>query len=77
MTKAEMQEIIDRQQEELNRQRERIKNQNEAAKKKWETVSCRLPKGTKERIEKHGLTTNGLINTLILSELDRLDKICS
>ena len=74
MTKAEMQEIINRQQEEINRQRERIRNQNEAAKKKWETVSCRLPKGTKERMEKHGLTANGLINALVLAELDRLDK---
>lgn len=42
--------------------------------RKWEYVSFRLPKGTKKRIKNHGLSINGLINILVLAELDRLDE---
>ena len=54
------------------KRRERVKRQNEAAKNKWETVSCRLPKGTKARIEKAGETVNGLINRLVLEYLEEI-----
>lgn len=75
MSKAEMAEKLKEQQEEIDKYRNRVKSQNESAKERWQTVSCRLPIGTKERIEKHGLSINGLINKLVLAELDRLDHI--
>lgn len=53
--------------------RERAKKQNEAAKNNWDCISCRLPKGTKERIQAQGLTINGFINELVLAELERLE----
>lgn len=40
----------------------------------WESVSCRIPKGTKERIKKNGFTVNGIINKLLIEELDRLEN---
>lgn len=58
----------------LEKYKKRVKAQNEAAKENWDTVSCRLPKGTKDRIKALGLTVNGLINDLILSELKRLER---
>ena len=54
-------------------QKRKIKIQNENAKKNWDSVSCRLPKGTVQRVKNHGLTVNGLINRLVLQELERLD----
>lgn len=54
--------------------RQRAKRQNEKAKENWDTVSCRLPKGTKGRIVKLGLTTNGLINAAVLAYLDDLER---
>lgn len=74
MTKAELVEQLKLQQEKIDRQAQRVKRQNEKAKDNWDTVSCRLPKGTKERIKALGLTTNGLINELVLRELDILEK---
>lgn len=58
----------------LNRYKARVKAQNEAAKEKWDSVSCRLPKGAKERITKLGLTVNGYINELVLADLERLES---
>ena len=58
----------------LEKYKKRVKAQNEAAKKNWDTVSCRLPKGTKDRIKALGLTVNGLINDLVLAELERLEN---
>lgn len=58
----------------LEKYKKRVKYQNEAAKKNWDTVSCRLPKGTKDRIKALGLTVNGLINDLMISELERLER---
>lgn len=55
------------------RARQRAKRQNEKAKENWDAVSCRLPKGTKDRIIKLGLTTNGVINTAVLAYLDALE----
>ena len=70
MNKAEIQYL----QEKENARKERVKRQNEQAKKAWETVSCRLPIGTKKRIENQGFSINGLINKLILAELDKLEN---
>lgn len=75
MTKAEMEQKLKEQQEIIDSQKKRVKDQNEKAKENWDTVSCRLPKGTKDRITAQGLTVNGLINTLVLAELDRLEKV--
>lgn len=58
----------------LEKYKKRVKAQNEAAKKNWDTVSCRLPKGTKDRIKALGFTVNGFINDLILAELERLEN---
>ena len=55
----------------LEKYKKRVKAQNEAAKKNWDTVSCRLPKGTKDRIKALGLTVNGVINDSVLSFLER------
>lgn len=75
MTKAEMEQKLKEQQEIIDSQKKRVKSQNEKAKENWDTVSCRLPKGTKDRIIAQGLTINGLINTLVLAELDKLEKV--
>lgn len=53
--------------------RERARKQNEAAKNNWDCITCRLPKGTKERIQAQGLTINGFVNELVLAELKRLE----
>ena len=61
----------------LEKYKKRVKAQNEAAKENWDMVSCRLPKGTKDRIKALGLTVNGLINDLVLAELERLENVKS
>ena len=53
--------------------RERARKQNEAAKNNWDCITCRLPKGTKERIKAQDLTINGFVNQLVLAELERLE----
>ena len=53
--------------------RERARKQNEAAKNNWDCITCRLPKGTKKRIQAQGLTINGFVNQLVLAELERLE----
>lgn len=53
------------------KEKERAKRQNERAKELWDTVSCRLPKGTRKRIQAQGLTVNGYINELVLEDLKR------
>lgn len=75
MTKAEMEKQLQEQQKIIDKQKERVKTQNEKAKENWDTVSCRLPKGTKERITEKGLSINGFINSLVLEELERLEKV--
>ena len=52
----------------------RYKKQNEAIAKKYDRVSATLPKGTTERIKALGLTVNGLINDLVLAELEQLER---
>lgn len=74
MTKEEMEKQLKKQQEIIDKQRERVKLQNEKAKENWDTVSCRLPKGTKDRIKSLGLTVNGLINDVVLRELEIMEK---
>lgn len=75
MTKAELEKQLEEQQKIIDKQRKRVKTQNEKAKENWDTVSCRLPKGTRKRITEKGLTVNGFINSLVLQELDRLEKV--
>ena len=58
----------------LEKYKKRVKDQNEAAKKNWDTVSCRLPKGTKDRIKALGLTVNGVINDSVLSFLEQAEN---
>lgn len=58
----------------LDKLNERYRRQNKAINEKYDRVSATLPKGTTERIKSLGLTTNGLINDLVLSELDRLEQ---
>lgn len=53
--------------------RKRAKKQNEAAKNNWDCISCRLPKGTKERIQALGYTVNGFLNAAVLAELEKLE----
>lgn len=53
--------------------RERAKKQNEAAKNNWDCISCRFPKGTKDRIQALGYTVNGFLNIIVLAELEKLE----
>lgn len=53
--------------------RERAKKQNEAAKNNWDCISCRLPKGTKKRIQALGYSVNGFLNAAVLAELEKLE----
>lgn len=50
------------------------KRQNEYIKGNYDRVSATLPKGTTERIKALGLSVNGLINSLVLAELERLEN---
>lgn len=73
MTEAEMKKLIKEQQEIIDKQKKRVRSQNERAKERWDIVSCRLPKGTKDRIIALGLTVNGLINDVVLRELEIME----
>ena len=42
--------------------KKRIKRQNEKARENWDSITCKLPKGTKDRIQAQGLTINGFVN---------------
>ena len=53
--------------------RERAKRQNEKAKENWDSVTVRLPKGTKEKITAAGESVNGLINRLVLEWIKTID----
>ena len=52
---------------------DRYKKQNDKIKDNYDRVSVTLPKGTKERIKKQGLSINGYINILVLDDLERLE----
>lgn len=70
MDQKELEKII----EIAENQRRRAKKQNDEAKKRWETVSCRLPIGTKKRIEKTGFAVNGIINFAVLKLLESMEN---
>lgn len=53
---------------------DRYKKQNDKIKDNYDRVSVTLPKGSKERIKKQGLSINGYINTLVLDDLERLER---
>lgn len=57
----------------LERLNARYKRQNEAMREKYDRVSATLPKGTVKRIQALNLTVNGLINDLVMAELERLE----
>ena len=58
----------------LDNLNKRYEKQNKAIAEKYDRVSATLPKGTKKRIDALGLSVNGLINSLVLSELERLEN---
>ena len=64
----------EKEKQKLENLNKRYKKQNEAIAKKYDSVSATLPKGTTERIKSLGLTVNGLINDLVLAELERLER---
>ena len=64
----------EKEKQKLENLNKRYKKQNEAIANKYDRVSATLPKGTVERIKAHGLTVNGLINDLVLAELERLES---
>ena len=64
----------EKEKQKLENLNKRYKKQNEAIANKYDRVSATLPKGTIERIKSLGLTVNGLINDLILAELERLER---
>ena len=67
-------ELSEKEKEELLAQalkrKEAVKKQNEKSKDRWDSVTIRLPKGTKDQIVSKGETVNGLINRLVLEWLD-------
>lgn len=67
-------EIDEREMKKLKKLNERYNKQNKAIREKYDRVSATLPKGTTDRIKELGLTVNGLINDLVLSELERLER---
>jgi hypothetical protein len=73
MSKEEMEKKLEEQQKQIDARKAQVKKQNERAKELWDTVSCRFPVGTKDRIKAHGETVNGFLNRLVISELNRLD----
>ena len=64
----------EKEKQKLEKLNARYKKQNEAIKEKYDRVSVTLPKGTKDRIKALGLTVNGIINDLVLAELERLER---
>ena len=58
----------------LDNLNKRYKKQNEEIAKKYDRVSATLPKGTKKRIDALDLSVNGLINRLVIAELERLER---
>ena len=73
MTKKEMEKKLKEQQEIVDRGKKRVRAQNQAAKENWDCVSCRLPKGTADRIKALGRSVNGFIRESVAAELDKLE----
>ena len=64
----------EKEKQKLENLNKRYKKQNEAIANKYDRVSSTLPKGTTERIKALGLSVNGLINSLVIAELERLEN---
>lgn len=63
----------EKEKQKLERLNARYKRQNKAIGEKYDRVSATLPKGTVKRIQALNLTVNGLINDLVMAELERLE----
>lgn len=63
----------EKEKQKLERLNARYKRQNKAIGEKYDRVSATLPKGTAKRIQALNLTVNGLINDLVIAELERLE----
>ena len=50
------------------------KRQNDYIRNNYDRVSVTLPAGTKERIRATGESVNGIINRVLLQELERLES---
>jgi hypothetical protein len=72
-SREELERQIKEQQAVIDRQKERVQKQNQRARDLWDICSCRLPKGSVDRIKSHGETVNGFINRVVADELERLD----
>lgn len=70
----EVSRMDEKEKKKLDNLNKRYKKQNEEIAKKYDRVSATLPKGTTERIKALGLSVNGLINKLVLAELERLER---
>ena len=64
----------EKEKQKLENLNKRYRKQNEEIAKKYDRVSATLPKGTKKRIDALGLSVNGLINNLVLAELEKLER---
>lgn len=56
------------------KQKEQRKKAVEKYQKTVDRVNCMFPSGTKERIQKTGMSCNAFIKECVLSELDRIEK---
>lgn len=65
----------EKEKQKLERLNARYKRQNKAIGEKYDRVSATLPKGTVKRIQSLKLTVNGLINDLVMAELERLEQL--
>lgn len=65
----------DKEKKKLEHLSARYKRQNEAMREKYDRISATLPKGTIKRIQALNLTVNGLINDLVIAELERLETV--
>ena len=73
MNKAELEKRVEEQQKIIDKQKKRVREQNQRAKELWDCVSCRLPKGTRKRIESQGISVNGFINKVVLGALENME----
>ena len=70
----EVYDMDEKEKQKLENLNKRYKKQNESIAEKYDRVSATLPKGTKKRIDALGLSVNGLINSSVLAELERLEN---
>lgn len=72
MSKEELEQRVKELEKEREERKKAIRQYNENAKKNWDNFSCRVPKGTKEKITSKNFSVNGLVNKLLLSALSSL-----